>query len=135
MPDNKPKREMTVTELIALFLKLAAVVGILAGGGRWVYEMTSLVATKDYHDASMVEFEQKVAEESSVRQKQLNNIEVGTVVQRINGLIAAKCESGTRDLDVILYQQLERYRELAERDFSVGLCADGRNVPDLPVLP
>lgn len=128
-------RDMTVVDLGALIVKVGAVVGVLAGGAAWVYEMTELIATKDYHEADIMNLRKELDAKAEARQAQVDNIEAGAVVQRINGLVAAKCSTGTRDLDVILYQQLLRYRELANRDFSIGPCPDGRPVPNIPELP
>jgi hypothetical protein len=121
------KEPTSPLDIVKIVIVVGTAVGLLVGGATWVYQMTSLIATKNYHEADQQAFEQKFS-------GQLDNIEVGVVVKRIQGIINAKCQSGTTGLDQILFEQLGRYRKLAGREYSIGECEDGTD-PEVPVLP
>ena len=132
MPEEK---HASVYDLAKLIILIGGTAGVLFGGGKWIYDMTALVATKDYHEKDQAVFEQQQADQDRRQQEQLDNIETAAMVGRINGILKAKCDTGTRNLDVILFQQMSRYKKLAGRDFTAGNCEDGRPVPNVPVTP
>lgn len=114
-------------DIVKTLIIFGSAIGLIVGGATWTYQMTQLIATKNYHEQDQDQFEQKFS-------GQLDNIEVGVIVKRIQGILNAKCQSGTTSLDEILFEQLGRYRKLAKREFTVGECEDGSE-PEVPALP
>lgn len=73
------------------------------------------IATKSYHEEDVV----------SMRSS-LENIEASAVVQRIRGLLRSRCGGQfPPELQDLLDKQLERYRQLTDREFRQGECRDG----------
>jgi len=134
MPEQE-RQPASLYDIAKLVIMIGGVAGVLFGGGKWIYDMTALIATKDFHMANQAEFEQRLTESDRRQQEQLDNIEVAAIVGRINGILEAKCDTNTRELDVILFQQMSRYKKLAKRDFSPGQCKFGGDVPHVPVIP
>jgi hypothetical protein len=121
------KRHASPLDIVKTLIIYGSAIGLIVGGATWTYQMTQLIATKTYHEQDQDKFEKKFS-------GQLDNIEVGVIVKRIQGILIAKCQSGTTGLDEILFEQLGRYRKLASREYSVGECEDGTE-PEVPTLP
>ena len=123
---------LDVAKTIAI---LGGCIGVLYGGGSWVYSMTELLATKTYHDtdrALMIEqINKQVSEQLAPIKASAENTEAGAVVQRVQNILDLKCRTHVpQAVEDILQAQLARYTELTGRQFNVGQCIDGRRVTD-----
>jgi hypothetical protein len=110
------------------YLKLAGkittyggAIAILAVGGSWVYDITDNLATKEYHEHSIIEVIAPI-------QKSLENNEAASLVQRIQNILDIKCRTNTTDLDRLLRELRDRYTELVARTFAIGGCRDGKRI-------
>ena len=99
-------------------IPLQGSLGLLTAAGGVVailWSAFNTIATKDYHNESLVPMVRSI-----------ENIEASAVVQRIRGLLRSRCAgSFPPELQTLLTEQLDRYRELTGRDFRQGSCDDG----------
>jgi hypothetical protein len=124
------KEHATLMDVLNKIVLAGAVVGVLYGAGTWVYDMTSLVATKEYHAQDRDAMLEKIDKEliAPVR-KSAENTEAGTIVGRIQNILDLKCRTQIPiEVENILQAQIARYKELMGRDFNVGGCRDGKRV-------
>lgn len=120
---DKPASILSLMQTLAI---IGGGMAVLFGGGKWIYDMTVLLATRDYveeyHQAQMAPI-----------QESMTNIEQSAVVTRIRGLLEARCErlladNWTDELQGILDEQLDRYFSLTNRQFNIGGCQDGQRI-------
>jgi len=116
----------TILDLVKIITVIGGAIAMLVGGGRWVYSMTELIATKAY----VIEYgEQQMGPVRTV----LVNVETSAVVQRIRGLLDLRCAAlqdgtWTNELQSTLDEQVNRYFELTGRHFNIGRCENGVRV-------
>ena len=110
------------------YLKLATTITTVGGaigflwlGGMWIYDITDNLATKEYHEHSIVEVLGPI-------QKSVENNEAAALVPRITNILNVRCKTGTRDLDQVLDTLRSRYKELMERNFDMGGCRNGERI-------
>ena len=97
---------------LGLFTAGAAAVGILYTAFTTVMTDEDMDLHKTHEHAPLME--------------SLHNIEASAVVQRIRGLHRSRCGGNFGpDLQLLLEQQVVRYKQLTGRDFRPGECRDG----------
>jgi len=100
---------------------------IVAGGiGALLYISNGIqgVATKDFHESDL-------ADKHSVIQEGLDKVRLNTLPPRIRPILEAKeksCVDGSEfshEVEVILQNLLQDYKDLSGRAWNTGKCNDG----------
>ena len=118
-------------KLATTITTIGGAIAILYMGGGWIMDMTELIATKEYHDASMHQQEVGVQKQLELIQTNVAQVEAGMAVPRIQNILNLKCSTeGDIPIEVerILQRSIDRYEEIEERKFDTGECIDGRYV-------
>ena len=132
MTDDK-KEHATLFDVLNKIIIVGGVVGVLWGGGAWIYSMTELVATKEYHNNDREETVQQLIDQIDEAiapvKASAENTEASAVVSRIQNILDLKCKAEIpMAVENILQDQLDRYEELMDRKFNVGGCRDGKRI-------
>lgn len=124
------KEHATPLDLVKTILVIGGLIGMLWGAGTWIYDMTSLIATKEYHDVDREAMLKRIDDELiSPLRKSAENTEASAIVQRIQNILDLKCRAEVpQSVEEILQAQLQRYQELTGRRFGIGGCRDGKRV-------
>lgn len=116
---GKPR---STPELLGLIAICITVIGGLWAGGNQIYDIVSLVATKEYHD---VDVETKIDAKLEPIQQDVQYTVSAVAVPRMQNILDLKCRTNgdiPPEVETILQRTKKRYREIEGREYDEGFC-------------